>query len=82
MWIDTRECIPLADGEYMVQTVSGDVTLMNYTFKAGWNTHYDKNGVLYSDKAIENEWVARWFKVPAPPEVPKKWKDEYLRKEQ
>lgn len=81
MWIDTRECVPLSDGEYMIQSVFGEVTIMNYTFKGGWNTHYDKQGVLHNNRAIRNEYVARWLKVPTPPEVPKKWATDYMRKE-
>lgn len=83
MWLDTRECIPLADGEYVVQTVFGSVQALQYTHKAGWNTYYDCKGVLQDDKPIEFDYIARWYKVEEPPEVPQKWKDDYLnRKEQ
>lgn len=81
MWIDTRECVPLADGEYMVQTVYGRVTAINYTHKAGWNTHYDTDGVLHDDKAMDNLYVVRWHSVSTPKSVPQKWLDEYWKSE-
>lgn len=80
MWVDTRECVPIADGTYYVQTVYGDVTAMQYTYEGGWNTHYD-NGKLYDKYAMNSGYVARWHKVDYPPAVPQAWKEEYYRKE-
>lgn len=81
MWIDTKECVPFADGEYLVQTVYGRVASMNYTHKAGWNTHFDSDGVLHGDSAFPYEYVVRWYKVPKPDAVPKERLEEYWRKE-
>ena len=78
MWIDTRDCVPLLDGEYIVQTVYGRVTSMNYTHKAGWNTHY-ADGVLNDENAMDNLYVVRWHSTTSPKAVPKEWKEEYLK---
>ena len=77
MWTDTRNCVPLEDGEYYVQTVYGKVTTMSYTHEAGWNTHYDSEGNLCDRSAIEDLYVVRWFSVPKPKAVPTEWMDEY-----
>lgn len=77
MWIEARECVPFADGEYLVQTVYGRVTAMNYTHKGGWNTHYDSNGVMQDTNSIEYEYIARWCKVEKPKAVPEAWLKEY-----
>ena len=79
MWIDTRECVPLADGEYYVQTVYGGVKTMYYTYEGGWNTHRDSDGALYKENAIDDGYVARWCKVETPPSVPTEWKEEYWK---
>lgn len=78
MWIDTRDCIPLADGYYLAQTVYGEVTGFSYTLKGGWNTRYDHHGVLQADSAVENTYVARWFDAPKPKAVPEEWVDEHF----
>lgn len=78
MWIDTRECVPLADGEYIVQTVYGDVKPMNYTHEGGWNTHCE-GGVLYDANAMDNLYIVRWHSVTTPKAVPSEWKEEYLK---
>lgn len=77
MWIDTRDCVPLTEGEYIVQTVYGRVCHMNYTTEGGWNTHKDADGTLYTENAIEDLYVARWFDIPTPREVPEIWLEEY-----
>jgi hypothetical protein len=76
-WIDTRNCEPLNDGNYFVQTVYGDVTSIGYTLKGGWNTHIDKDGVLSDESAINDGYIVRWFRVERPPEVPEEWMEEY-----
>lgn len=80
MWIDTRECVPLADGEYYVQTVYGGVKTMYYTYEGGWNTHRDPDGTLHTKNAINDGYVCRWCKVEAPPTVPTEWADDYNKK--
>ena len=77
MWIDTRDCVPLTDGEYSVQTVYGDVCVMSYTREGGWNTHYE-DGKLITKNAIRDMYVARWFEIPQPKEVPEEWFNEYM----
>ena len=77
MWIDSKECVPIADGFYLVQTVYGQITGYTYTLEGGWNTIYDTHGVLYKDSAIECMYVARWYDAPKPDAVPKAWVDEY-----
>ena len=84
MWIDTRDCVPLTDGNFMAQTVYGRVTTMTYTPDGGWNTYYDEDGTIHKEytaeeKADWDKYVVRWFKVPDAPKVPKAWKDEYAR---
>ena len=79
MWTDTKDCVPLTDGNYLVQTVYGDVASMLYTTAGGWNTHIDQNGVLCDESAIEDGYVARWYDVPTPPEVPQAWYEEYRK---
>ena len=81
MWIDTRDCVPLTDGEYIVQTVYNRVTSMFFTGKAGWNTHYDTDGNLIDDCAMDNYYVVRWHEVKKPKAVPKEWLDEYWARE-
>ena len=81
MWIDTRDCVPLTDGEYVVQTVHGRVTTMNYTVKAGWNTHYDYEGNLSKDNAMDCFYIVRWHDMSTPRSVPKEWLDEYRERE-
>ena len=78
MWIDTRDCVPLADGTYVVQTVYSAVTSMFYTTEGGWNTHRDSDGNLSTESAIADGYVVRWHDVETPPEVPKEWLDEYF----
>ena len=77
MWIDTRDCVPFIDGEYMVQTINGRVTSMNYTSEAGWNTHYDNDGKLCKDNAVIGTYVVRWLDAPKPKAIPKEWVDEF-----
>lgn len=78
MWIDTRDCEPLVDGEFMVQMTSGSVQSLSFTPDGGWNTHYDCNGVLHDDWAINPVAVARWFSVPTPEPVPEEWYKEWM----
>lgn len=77
MWIDTRDCVPLADGEYIVQTVCGRISYMHYTSAGGWNTHTDTDGNLHTEDVITDLYVARWFEIPQPEKVPEAWFDEY-----
>lgn len=77
MWIDTRDCVPLTDGEYVTQSVFGEVQYMYYTSEGGWNTHRDENGTLYNERAIDGLYVARWYSVPSPKEVPEEWLNAY-----
>ena len=76
-WIDTRDCLPLLNGIYLVQTVYGEVTPMNYTFDGGWNTHKDSEGNLSDESAMPDTYVVRWYQHDAPKAVPKSWVDEY-----
>lgn len=78
MWIDTRDCVPIADGSYWVQTVYGDVTPMSYTYEYGWNTSYGDNGEPNNKYAMNDGYIARWHKVDYPPAVPQEWKDSYF----
>lgn len=76
MWVDTKDCVPIIDGEYWVQTVYGDVKPMTYTFEGGWNTSYvDKK--LYDKYAMNDGYITRWHKVDNPPAIPKEWKESY-----
>ena len=77
-WIDTRDRKPLTDGDYLCQTVMGDVQFLSYTTEAGWNTHRDSRGALVDDSVIVAEYVARWYDLPKPPEVPEARVDEWL----
>lgn len=78
MWIDTRDCVPLTDGYYLVQSVYGEITGFMYTHEGGWNTRYDRNGNLSADSAIEDTYVARWYDAEQPKEVPTEWVDEHI----
>lgn len=81
MWVDTRECVPFKDGEYIVQTIYGDVGTMQYTFEGGWNTHRDENGKVQAGYRLENDgYIARWFLPPTPPTIPESWVDEYTER--
>ena len=75
-WVDTRDCEPLADGNYYIQTVFGEIDTIHYTFKGGWNTRY-YNGELSIEYAYHPKYVARWYRIPAPPKVPQEWQDEF-----
>ena len=77
MWVDTRDCVPLMDGCYLVQTVYGEIEGYKYTANGGWNTYYDRDGKLHTDHAIERTYVARWLYTEAPDEVPTEWVDEF-----
>lgn len=81
MWIDTRECVPLTDGEYLVQTVYGKVSPMLYTYEGGWNTFVDNKGELNNTNAFDNLYVVRWFTAIKPDDVPKEWYEEYCKSE-
>lgn len=78
MWIDTRDYLPIADGTYLVQTVFGELTGLKYTLQGGWNTSYDKHGLLHMDSAIIPTYVARWYEADKPDEVPDEWTQEHL----
>lgn len=78
MWIDSRDCEPLKDGEYVVQKASGVVQPMHYTEEGGWNTHRTTEGVL-CDKYKLTKTVVRWFEVPSPPkDIPEEWVEDWL----
>ena len=80
MWVDTKDSVPIIDGTYLVQTVDGNITPLMYTVKGGWNTHYDDvSGDLSDKNALPMMYVARWFEVPTPQDVPTEWKKEYLK---
>lgn len=79
-WTDTRNCVPLVDGDYIIQTVFGSITTMMYTFKGGWNTYYDTDGVLHGEDPIDDRYIARWYFPEKPPAVPKLWEKEYLER--
>ena len=81
MWVNSRECVPFKDGEYLIQTVFGDVRSLMYTFEGGWNTHRDENGKVNADNRMENDgYIARWFLPPTPPTIPEAWVDEYTER--
>lgn len=81
MWINSKECVPFKDGEYLIQTVFGDVRSLMYTFEGGWNTHRDENGKVNADNRMENDgYIARWFLPPTPPTIPEAWVDEYTKR--
>lgn len=79
MWINSRECVPFKDGEYLIQTIYGDVRSMLYTFEGGWNTNRNAlTGEVMTENRIENDgYIARWFLPPTPPAIPEAWVDEY-----
>ena len=81
MWISTRNCVPLKDGYYLVQTVYGEITGYSYTHEGGWNTRYDMNGNLFDKAVIEDTYVARWYDAETPKDVPEEWVDEHLTNE-
>lgn len=79
MWIDTRDCVPIADGYYLTQTVFGELVGLNYTLQGGWNTQYDRHGLLQMDSAVPYTYVARWYDLAdKPEEVPEEWTTEHL----
>lgn len=81
MWIDTRDCVPLADGEYYTQNVLGRIMPMNYTSEGGWNTYRDEDGTLRGSGLISGDlYIARWYKISTPPDIPKEWYEEWYRK--
>lgn len=81
MWINSKECVPFKDGQYLIQTVFGDVRSLMYTFEGGWNTHRDENGKVNADNRMENDgYIARWFLPPTPPTIPEAWVDEYTKR--
>lgn len=79
MWIDTRDCVPLADGEYYTQTVCGRVGSMTYTTEGGWNTYRDADGKLVGRGLVGGDlYIARWHSIESPPEVPEEWETEWF----
>ena len=78
MWINAKECVPIADGFYLVQTVFSEITGLKYTLKGGWNTDYDRDGNLSADSAIAYTYVARWYEAEKPDDVPDEWTQEHL----
>lgn len=81
MWINSKERVPFKDGEYLIQTVFGDVRSLMYTFEGGWNTHRDENGKVNTNNRMENDgYIARWFLPPTPPTIPEAWVDEYTER--
>ncbi len=81
MWVVTKEREPKRDGFYLVQMMYGKVNGLEFTIEGGWNTHYDSDGNLHTESAIEKTHVARWFDAPDPPEVPDEWFEEMRRSE-
>ena len=79
-WTDTQNCVPLIDGEYMVQTVFGKVTCMNFTPEGGWNTHEDVDGYIDTESAMNDGYVVRWYFMETPPAIPKLLEKEYLER--
>lgn len=81
MWVDSRECVPFKDGEYLIQTIYGDVRSMLYTFEGGWNTNRNAlTGEVMTENRIENDgYIARWFLPPTPPAIPEEWVDKYRK---
>lgn len=77
-WIDTRNCEPLEDGTYLIQTIFGEIRGYSYTLKGGWNTHYTNKGELVDDSAINDGYVVRWLLAKKPPVVPVEREDEYM----
>lgn len=78
MWVDCKECEPLMDGEYWVQTVYGRVIPLRYTYKYGWNTHIS-DGVVYNKYPMNDGYIIRWHKVDLPPAVPDDLKESYYK---
>lgn len=78
-WVDTKNCVPLIDGDYIVQTVYGRTVTMSYTFEGGWNTHKNGEGELEADNAMNDGYVARWFAVEKPKPIPTEWMNEYWK---
>lgn len=76
-WTDTQNCVPLIDGEYLVQTIYGKVTCMGFTPEGGWNTHRDWTGKISTESAINDGYVVRWYFAERPPAVPALRKKEY-----
>lgn len=79
-WIDNREQEPTQNGTYLAQMIYGSLTGLDFTIEGGWNTHYDENGELHRDHAIDRNNVARWLDAPAPPEVSTEWFLDAMRK--
>lgn len=79
-WIDNRKQEPTKDGTYLAQMIHGGITGLDFTIEGGWNTHYDTDGELYTDHAIDKNRVARWLDAPAPPEVSDEWFTEAMRR--
>ena len=82
MWVDTREHKPTKDGEYIVQTVYGNVSPMFYTVKCGWNTARLPNGTIDDAYPLSDLCVVRWYEIERPDEVPEKWKEEFRNREE
>ena len=59
MWIETSDCIPIADGDYRVITANGRETLMSYTKEGGWNTFITHDGQLIGHDI--SDFVIMWF---------------------
>lgn len=78
MWIDTRDYVPIADGFYLVQTAFNEVLGLHYTLQGGWNTQYDRHGLLQMDSAVPYTYVARWYDAEKPDDVPEEWTNEHL----
>ena len=59
MWIDNKDCTPIADGDYRVRTLNDRETCMSYTRKGGWNTFYTHDGRLvgYDISDFVKEWL-------------------------
>lgn len=57
---------PNRTGNYLVQFPDGEVTIMSYTVKGGWNTHYQSDGTLYLDSAMEKPYIVRWKEIEEP----------------
>ena len=79
MWINAKERLPERDGPYLIQTVYGDISSLNYTTAGGWNTYY-VYGKLLAEHSFENDgYIARWFDAPIPEPVPEEWREEYYQ---
>lgn len=65
MWIETIDCIPIADGDYRVITANGRETSMSYTKEGGWNTFKTHDGRLIGQDI--SDFVLMWYN-PAVPE--------------